>query len=984
MPKIFVGCFAVRPPTICDAPMTVETTSPLGQRVAEAVRSVRTRAGDPTAAVVVVTPSVGSAELVRRALALAGPFIRVSFAPPGRIVSALGELALAERGLTPEPAGWLGATLREAIRDDETGLDAPGWLPSLEQAVQKLDAAGLDADRLATVTCAPELEGRRDLLARLLGAAHERRSRERLAGARTIGDLALAAVEDRRLAFNRNVGAVVIGDASLTPSQYEVLTAWLADRPGVRLALAPLEHIELAPQGLRRAAAHLEVLDVDVAGEGDVAHLQRHLFKEPTTAAPHDGRVALVTSPDEAREMREVVREVQRAIAAGTPLDRIAIALPDGSTADLLEERLDAAGIPAVWLVGPSLARDRAGRLLRQAIRLASGEDSVAEWYAFLRHPLLRIAPRLGADALRGASQWRRALAECGAVRGTAAIRGALRAALERIDPEEDAWRHAAHTSLLAVIETFADAFAAFPEHDTLGAHAKTWSAFAKTWIGLPNERAQLADVLDAFGDAGPAMDAADALGFLESALAAKPRLEGFMTQPGVRVVPPMELIGGELDVVCLTGLVEGRFPPRRDEDPLLTDALIEAIAASTDVHLLTSRDRADLERRRLAAAIASCTGRLWLSAPSTELMSARPQRPSRLLLDVVATLEGRRASYADLRATQQKVGSRAQFGPEDPKDAIDATEHWVARVQNGEVEALARHATPRRLMQLHRSIDRHRRSAHTDTPFIDAWTGLVSPELVLGPASGDIEARVHVFAEAALQPARYFFRRLLRAYPAPSLYHAYDATSAYVLKSRARAALRAAFDRAGPDLLARFAEVWAEEDEALFAHKPEIDADTIAMAGDLGRAFAETMLAARDDWLAAAPRTVPPNDFDGWSVAADEVLVAGPTLLATRSKAGRKTLKIDDAFAAMLTAAALEDVTDIVHVDPDGGVGTVEVRALSTTVAELARVTRERAAKGLWPMAKGDDKFALALEQVSPVDATDTAALERMLEVVG
>ncbi len=48
------------------------------------------------------------------------------------------------------------------------------------------------------------------------------------------------------------------------------------------------------------------------------------------------------------------------------------------------------------------------------------------------------------ADAVRGASQWRRALSECGAVRGTAAIRGALTAALDTIDPEEDAWRHAA------------------------------------------------------------------------------------------------------------------------------------------------------------------------------------------------------------------------------------------------------------------------------------------------------------------------------------------------------------------------------------------------------------------------------------------------------------------------------------------------------------------------------------------------------------
>ena len=86
----------------------------LGDRLAEAVRRVRERAGR-TAAVAVVTPSEVNGAFARRELAGVTSFIRVSFVTPHALHRALALPGLRAEGLRPEPAHHYG--IDKAQRD---------------------------------------------------------------------------------------------------------------------------------------------------------------------------------------------------------------------------------------------------------------------------------------------------------------------------------------------------------------------------------------------------------------------------------------------------------------------------------------------------------------------------------------------------------------------------------------------------------------------------------------------------------------------------------------------------------------------------------------------------------------------------------------------------------------------------------------------------------------------------------------------------
>ena len=132
--------------------------SSLREALERAVQNVRQRLSDPLARVAFVVPSKVNAEQVRRQLGEAGPFIHVDFITPGALVSSLGQLALLQQGLKPEPSGWLGAWLHRHIprlyaegllheRYGET-LTQPGWLGPVQRALGELQAGRVSAAQL--------------------------------------------------------------------------------------------------------------------------------------------------------------------------------------------------------------------------------------------------------------------------------------------------------------------------------------------------------------------------------------------------------------------------------------------------------------------------------------------------------------------------------------------------------------------------------------------------------------------------------------------------------------------------------------------------------------------------------------------------------------------------------------------------------------------------------------------------------------------
>ena len=140
-------------------PLKIKVSS-LREALNRAVQNLRQRLGDPLARVAFVVPSKANAEQVRRQLGEAGPFIHVDFITPDTLVGALGQLTLLERGLKPEPSGWLGAWLHRHIPDmDQRGLlgrhgetlTQPGWLGPVQSALRELQAGRVDAQQLSDI-----------------------------------------------------------------------------------------------------------------------------------------------------------------------------------------------------------------------------------------------------------------------------------------------------------------------------------------------------------------------------------------------------------------------------------------------------------------------------------------------------------------------------------------------------------------------------------------------------------------------------------------------------------------------------------------------------------------------------------------------------------------------------------------------------------------------------------------------------------------
>jgi hypothetical protein len=769
--------------------------SPLGRALANAIGRVRAGLGDPFAPVVVLAPAGPNGVLARRTLALEGPQLRVWFETPEGLLRAQLPVGF-WRELREEPPGWARATLGRLVlglgaegrlgRFAET-LARRGWRDPLAASLAWLEGQGVGAAALEALAVdagtASHLAERARILRALLAGLEAARAAEGIAAPGALAAAATAAVGGREgVGASLARGVVVLGDRELPRTLSGFLTRWLAGRAVVRIALPGAAALPLAPSGLAAAAGDCPVVEVALV-EGEVPEGLRALLNRlfgggGGAPAPDDGSVVLARTPDDVRETVECVREVQRALARGVPLDRIAIVLPDAGQAAALEEALARAEIPATFLVGRPARELGAARLLRVALDVALGEETPSRLYELLGHPALGLRGALGPEAVRGKGRWRRLLGTLASARGLARIA----AGIERLEletergPEEVAREQAARASLTGAIRALEAALAPLRAPGSLGAHARAWTAFLERFGRRSEARGRLLALLDPLASArasGPELGAAEARVELDSLLE-RELTRGNLSERSLRVLAPMSLLGGEFDTVCLLGLSEGRFPTAAHEDAILPDELLEGLAARLGRPLPLSREHEALERRRLAAALGAARRTLWLSVPGLDFETERPTLASSLALEVASALLGRRARYRDLEpprgagagaaALTVRAGSRAQAYPPDPADAVGALEHLVTRVARGDAgarAALASHLVSRGVLQLHRSMHRACRSRE-----LDAWTGLVPPAVLAVPGLDGTPLAPHALAALLEQPGDFFFRQMLGAFP--------------------------------------------------------------------------------------------------------------------------------------------------------------------------------------------------------------------------
>jgi hypothetical protein len=917
-------------------PTDMTQPSPLAHTLHRAVAHLRTALADPTAPVVVVVPSSANGVLARQQLALAGPFIRVDVRTPEQLAHDLGAPSLAARGLRPRPAGWseatVGALVRQLAAEGRLGrfgdtLTSPGWSTALAQALDTLQTAGLDAQKLRET----HIDGHTDrieLLATLMSARSEQLRADRLF---TMPQLCAAARTSKRQPY---AAAVVLGDRLLGPDVHGLLQHWLAQRPHALLRLPGSHHLPTASCSLQSAVAdHAHRLDVPAARDDDA--------------------VDWVRTPDDVRELREATRQVLRCIDQGVALDQIAVVLPDAAQVDVLKAHLSRAGVPATFLVGTPLSGTPTARFLALLLTVATGDERLPTWYDLLRQPGLRLRTTVGPEAARTRGRWRRILARCGAVRGTDSLCGAVAAWRDAVDeegPDPEGQRQAAE-QLLNTLRSLTEVMASLNAPAPLGEHAQRWVELLRRWWVPSADREQLIEQLTGWGppSLGPEVPLTVAASLLRDRLAATPVLHGSLSDPAVRVLTPMQLLGGAFAHVLVTGLTEGRFPRRPSEDPVLPDDVLTALSEQHGVPLLTSVQRSAFEDRRFAAVVGACTERLWLSAPATELLTARPLLPSSLLLDAASARLGRRARYADLHALLQPVGSRARPWADDPDDAIGTLERRVsvsARDPHAGLQPLAHHPFARRLLALHRALSSGERGPHT---------GLAPAARALMPAlDGSAPLSPYEVSLLASDPGRFLVERVLRVRSLDPLEGSSGALDRRWCERRLRYAVLSVAD-APADARDRILAAYDDDVAQWSAWRDDVSDGEVRTAREL-LLHALEQLAPSLPRGQRSPREGRLRDDLPFRVAAELGWVDGSCLVHLRYKApvAKQGLRdVPDITAAAIVAGGI-DTVDVLS--PEGKVVRYDLASEATALCDRLAKVAALVADGWFPLTARRD----------------------------
>jgi ATP-dependent helicase/nuclease subunit B len=385
---------------------------------------------------------------------------------------------------------------------------------------------------------------------------------------------------------------------------------------------------------------------------------------------PTADRITSVTDADE--EVRSVVRQVVRLAEDGVRLDRIGIFHPTPDPyVNLLEQQLQAAGVPSN---GPSrrrLSDSAAGRTLLGALALPS-----LRWRRDRVMALVAGAPVLGPDGPARPTGWESVSRQAGVVqdlsdwrRKLGSRRAGLTARLADLAQADDApeWmaeRVQRDLTDLDALEHFVEGLAASV---ATVQDASGWEARSRAAVEL------LHRLLGAGTHPGWPEAEQDALERVEDALIRLAALEELEPDPshevflralqaeldvtlgrrgrfgeGVMYGPLSAAAGHDLDAVFLLGCAEGLCPtPRRDDSMLPDDA-----RRLTDGELELRRDALHEQHRWFLAALASApAGARVLTFPRGDLRSGRESLPSRWLLDTASALTRKRVHSTDFGA---------------------------------------------------------------------------------------------------------------------------------------------------------------------------------------------------------------------------------------------------------------------------------------------------------------------------------------------
>ncbi len=714
-------------------------TAALGDAIAAA------KGGDVLAPVTVVVPSNLVGVSARRTLAAGRPegLAAVRFETLLNLARLLAGPALEAGGgghqRVTDPV--VAAAVRSVLASSADLLRPVAGHPATERALvrvhrelRELDAADLDALAATGPRATEVVRLHREVHGRLDGRYVDEVDLHRAATATVAAGHPL--LDD--------LGALVLHLPERLPASGLTLVEALANR-GPLAVVAARTSDESADDALR-----------DLVGR-----LGGALPDAPPVAADARLLVRSVADPDE--EARLAVREVMAGARDGIPFNRMAIAHPGTDRhARLLHQHLSAADVPFNGVAGRRLGDSLTGRTLLALLALPDHDLSRTAVMA-----LLASGAVLGVDGLPvPAAAWERIARRAGVVAGL----GQWGDRLRRYAADEDSrlaelWAEGADEGalrgprerrvraeqLLAFVERLAeDVDPAQRSTDWPG--LTRWAlSLLEHYLGAAGDRADWpAEEADAHDRVGDLLRNLSGLGAIESA----PGLANFRRAVadgldrevdregrfgnGVFVGGIGATAGLDLDRVVVVGLSEGAVPPRRRDDPLLSDAVRREAGGALPVR---ADHQADLHRAVLATFAAGALDKVLVHARG-DLGAKVEAVPSRWLLDEVEAVLGRRPTpeeFTDRRRFDADwFDTSASFAQslERIDQPADVHEYGLAALLRERHRGLPIDASDRRNGDavLSRGIDLHR---GREQPHLTRFTGLVEGHDLPSPADG-------------------------------------------------------------------------------------------------------------------------------------------------------------------------------------------------------------------------------------------------------
>jgi CRISPR/Cas system-associated exonuclease Cas4 (RecB family) len=690
--------------------------------------------------------------------------------------------------------------------------DSPGFSRALARTLEELALASVAADRLAGGAAASA--DLADLLNRFEAQFDAVASVDRSGFFRT----AARAAGDLNGPYSR-CRILLLDVAIENAAEWELIDALLRRAPD---ALATIPAGDSATE--RWLATHGPVEPL-VPGDEGLDGVRRYLFA-PGSAPSRDPieAIELFSAPGEGREAVEIARRVVREARAGTPFDRMAIALrAPQQYAGLLEHALERAGIPACFERGTRRPHP-AGRAflailacaqenlsarrfaeylsLGQVPRVTAGtrkEDTTPASSDEVFGVLAEIEPATVAEqahddessprAFRAPWKWERLLAEsrvvASAERWERRLTGLVRECalqqkeLARTEPESARLEHLARKiDDLRTLQAFA-----LPIMRTLDdwPEVAPWSEWLDRFEETaPRVLARPERVLRVLADLRP-MGAIGRVPLEEAARVLANRLATIESDPPPRrygrvlIASPAHLRGRTFDVVFVPALAERMFPQKPREDPLLLDDARQPL----DAGLTLQADRAEQEKQQLRLAVGAAQRKLYVSFPTVETGEGRPRVPSLYALEVWRAMTGRVPAADELQqaAAHASQATLAWPAPPDSRDAIDPLEHDLSTLRGlvNQPDHAAR-GRAQYILQLNDCLQRSVRERYmrTKKPW-SKWDGIVQAtdrsQAIL--AAHRLSARV--YSLSALQryaacPYQFLLGAIYRLRPAEDL----------------------------------------------------------------------------------------------------------------------------------------------------------------------------------------------------------------------